>query len=41
MLDVLAEKLLQLESLNVTFWDLRSNGGADALRWIGDLTHKV
>lgn len=41
MLDVLAEKLPQLESPNITFWDLRSNDSADALRWTGDLTHKV
>jgi hypothetical protein len=41
MLDVLAEKLPQLESLDVIFGDLRSNDSADALRWTGDLTHKV
>ena len=41
MLDVLAEKLPQLESLKVTFWDLRNNDNADAQRWIGDLTHRV
>ena len=39
MPDVLAEKLLQLE--NFTFWNLRGNDSADALRRTGDLTHKV
>ena len=37
MPDVLAEKLLQLE--NFTFWNLRGNDSADALRRTGDLTH--
>jgi len=41
MLDVLAEKLPQLENLKITFCGLRSNDSADALRWIGNLTHKV
>jgi hypothetical protein len=41
MLVVLAEKLAQLESLKVIFWDLRSSDSADALRWTSDLTHKV
>ena len=41
MMDVLAEKLPQLESLKVIFWDLRSDDSADARRWTGDLTHKV
>ena len=41
MLDVLAEKLPQLEKLKVAFWDLRRNDSDDALRWMGDLTHKV
>jgi len=41
MLVVLAEKLPQLESLKVIFWDLKSDDSADALRWTRDLTHKV
>ena len=39
MPDVLAEKLLQVE--NFTFWNLRGNDSADALRRTGDLTHKI
>ena len=36
MLDMLAEKLPQLERLKVNFVDLRSNHGADVPTWTGE-----
>jgi len=47
MLDLLAEKLPQLERLTVHFADLRSNDGADVPTWTGQgsrtdyLAHEV
>ncbi len=49
VLDMLAEKLPQLERLKVDFADLRSNNGTDVLMWAGeggragsgDLMHEV
>jgi hypothetical protein len=47
MLDMLAEKLPQLERLKINFADLRSNDGADVPAWMGegrrasDMGHEV
>ncbi|KIL62020.1 hypothetical protein M378DRAFT_807280 [Amanita muscaria Koide BX008] len=41
MLDMMAEKLPQLERLKVDFADLRSNDGEGSRAGFGDLTHEV